>query len=69
MKTTQNLFLSRLKNRIRFISKTQCDYFVEGCITALENQGHISGVILKVEGDISKTFKLRWQKRHRKGGW
>jgi len=69
MKTTQNLFLSRLKNRIRFISKTQCDFFVEGSITALENQGHTSGVILKVEGDISTTFKLRWRIKPVKGGW
>jgi len=69
MKTTQNLFLSRLKNRIRFISKIQCDFFVEGSITALENQGHKSGVLLKVEGDISTTFKLRWRVKPIKGGW
>jgi len=68
MKTTQNLFLSRLKNRIRFISKTQCDFFVEESITALENQGHTSGVILKVEGDISTKFKLKWRLKPEKGG-
>lgn len=69
MKTTQNLFLSRLKNRIRFISKIQCDYFVEACITALEKQGHKTGVILKIEGDITTTFCLKWKKKPVRGGW
>lgn len=69
MKTTQNLFLARLKNRIRFISKTQCDFFVEGCILALERQGHESGVILQIEGDINASFELKWSKSPKQGGW
>ena len=43
--------LHSLKDKIQLISSVQCDYFVEGCITALENQKYKSGVILEVEAN------------------
>lgn len=34
---------------------------VEACAVCLEEQGHTSGVEIKVDGDFTAKFKLRWQ--------
>ena len=53
-----------MKERVLLISPVQCDFFVEGCLVALSNQNHQSGVVLKVkvEGDEQETFELIWDK-------
>lgn len=65
----KNLNLHTLKDKITLISSTQCDYFVEGCIIAFENQGLTSGVVLQVEGDNNTQYKLSWTKQPIKRGW
>lgn len=65
----KKLNLHSLRDCVPSISSTQCDYFVEGCITALKNQNHQSGVILKVEGDKKTSFQLIWQSISVGQGW
>jgi len=51
------------------ISKIQCDYYSEGCMVALINQKHSSGISLKVEGDFSTEYNLKWQMSPNTTGW
>jgi len=63
------IHLNELKDATSAISPVQCDYFVEACVVALENQGHQSPVSIKVEGDFDKTFELTWAGDVKKEGW
>ncbi len=51
------------------MSPIQCDYYAESCVIALENQGHRTGVSLKVEGEREASFVLNWQPVSKRGGW
>lgn len=61
--------INELKDIIPNLSPVQSDYFAESCVVALENQGHKSGVVLKVEGDIDSTIVLEWQPVLKLSGW
>ncbi len=65
----RQLHLHKLKEYVTAISPVQCDYFVEACIVALENQGQYSPVKLMVEGDFEREFTLSWSGNVKKEGW
>ncbi|MBK9013589.1 MAG: hypothetical protein IPM82_05615 [Saprospiraceae bacterium] len=69
MATTRTLHIHKLKEDFPNLSPIQCDYYAESCVIALENQGHRTGVSLKVEGDMGASFELNWQPVAKLGGW
>lgn len=69
MTTTRTLHIHRLKEDFPNLSPTQCDYYAESCVIALENQGHRTGVLLSVEGERQASFVLNWQPVAKGGGW
>lgn len=65
----KKLNLHTLKYKLPLISSIQCDYFVEGCIVALEKQQHQPGIILKTEGEYNEEFELIWRTKPNDRGW
>lgn len=69
MKTKKALQLENLSQLIDTISSVQCDYYSEGCMVALEKQGHLPGVELSIEGVESASFILVWDTSPIRSGW
>jgi hypothetical protein len=69
LKTAQALQINALKEAFPNMSHVQCDFYAESCMVALENQGHKTGVLLKVEGDIESEFTLNWHAVAKLAGW
>lgn len=69
METIKHIQLTELKTLTPTISPVQCDYFVEACMVAFENQGHQSPIQLIVDGDYQGRFALAWDSEIQKKGW
>ncbi|MDQ3191767.1 MAG: hypothetical protein M3Q58_09245 [Bacteroidota bacterium] len=63
------LTLEELKETIELFSPIQSDFYAENCIVAMENNSHVSGCVLSVEGDKSEQFQIKWTKVFMKAGY
>ena len=65
----EDLFLEQMHRKHK-ISDVVCDFYTEGCIVALERNGHISkNVYLSVDGITEKKYRLIWDKKVNTNGW
>lgn len=49
-----------LKN-LSYLTPITCDDFSEAAAVCLDNQQHSKGILLTVEGDLTRQFKLTWE--------
>ena len=55
------LHLAKLKHGMPTVPPPFGEWLSRTATYCLEDRGHPSGVVLKVEGSFSKTFKLIWE--------
>jgi hypothetical protein len=61
--------IEKLTNILRSFSQTQCDFFSENCIAALEANNLQPGCLLRVTGKAEKEFRLLWSKQFSRAGY
>lgn len=61
MDKSQDLVLTRLGEGLPAITPSFGATLAEACAVCLEEQGHLQGVELIVNGDFTTTFRLYWQ--------
>lgn len=61
MNKPQELVLTKLGEGLPTITPSFGATLAEACAVCLEEQGHLQGVELTVNGDFDTTFKLYWQ--------
>lgn len=64
-----NIVLEDLKEIKTELSDSQCDFFSENGIVALENNKHLSGCTLNVIGSTAAKFVLKWNKTFNRAGY
>jgi hypothetical protein len=57
----EHLDLHSLNQVGSHLTREICDFFSQAAAVCLDNQNHTSGVLLKIEGDLSAQFQLSWQ--------
>ncbi len=63
------LELENLSQIQKTFSVSHCDFLIENCIVALENNNHNSGCMLTVSGDQKTEISLKWKRTFKKGGY
>lgn len=68
----QILNINRLKKGLPGVTQEQGAVHAQACVVCLEDQGHIPGAEISVNGSFDKAFKIRWEagvSAQMKRGW
>lgn len=65
---TEFLDLDNLSQIQKTFSATHCDFLLENCIVAMENNNHATGCPLFILGDNNIELKVKWNRGFLRNG-
>jgi hypothetical protein len=61
--------LETIAETVKLISPTQCDFFGENCIVAMEMHNHLSGCVMNLAGEKNAVIAVNWSRKVNKAGY